>query len=125
LRIVLADDNTDAVIALENVLGVLGHDTLSVHDGLQAVERIADTKPDLAILDIGMPGLNGYEVARKIRAMPGLHSVALVALTGWGGELDRKRSEEAGFDAHLTKPVGLAELDRVMRAAKVRRMAAP
>lgn len=125
LRIVLADDNADAAIALENVLGVLGHDTLSVHDGLQAVERIADTKPDLAILDIGMPGLNGYEVARKIRTMPGLHSVALVALTGWGGELDRERSEEAGFDAHLTKPVGLAELDRVMRAAKVRRMAAP
>jgi PAS domain S-box-containing protein len=117
LRIVLADDNVDAAHLLGDLLQVSGHAAEIVHNGLDAVRRIVETRPDMAILDIGMPGLTGYEVARKIRTLPGLEQTVLVALTGWGGELDRRRSTAAGFDAHLTKPAGLDELSRIINEA--------
>jgi two-component system CheB/CheR fusion protein len=75
------------------------------HDGLEALEAARDYRPEVAFLDIGMPGLDGYEVARRLRQEPGLEKVALVALTGWGQEQDRRRSREAGFDRHFIKPV--------------------
>jgi CheY-like chemotaxis protein len=74
-------------------------------DGLQALELAASCRPEIAVLDIGMPGTDGYEVARRIRGAPWGRDIALVALTGWGQESDRRRAEEAGFDLHLTKPV--------------------
>lgn len=120
LRILVADDNVDAANTLRSLLEVTGHQVEAVHDGVEAVRRIVELKPDLAILDIGMPGQNGYEVARAIRAMPAMDGVMLVALTGWGGELDRNRSEEAGFDAHLTKPAGLVEIDRLITQSRAR-----
>ncbi|HBI71012.1 MAG TPA: hybrid sensor histidine kinase/response regulator, partial [Massilia sp.] len=84
------------------LLEAAGHTAEPVHDGLQALRLVEKLRPDLAILDIGMPSLNGYEVARAIRAMPGNDAIMLAALTGWGGELDRERSKTSGFDAHLT-----------------------
>jgi len=120
LRIVVADDNVDAANILTAVLQAGGHAAEPVHDGLQALRRIVALRPDLAILDIGMPGLNGYEVARKVRAIPGTGNMVLVALTGWGGELDRERSKEAGFDAHLTKPAAMDDLERLLQLAASR-----
>ncbi len=118
LRILVADDNVDAAHLLADLLEISGHAAGAVHDGRQALDRIMRDKPDMAILDIGMPGLNGYEVARQIRATPGMEATVLVALTGWGGELDRSRSKEAGFDAHLTKPASVDELERIIAQAR-------
>lgn len=117
LRIVLADDNVDAAHLLGDLLQIAGHRADIVHDGVAAVKKISEIRPDMAILDIGMPGLNGYEVARTVRATPGLEHTFLVALTGWGGDPDRSRSREAGFDAHLTKPAGMDELSRILGQA--------
>jgi len=116
LRILLADDNVDAADMLASLLQASGHETDTVHDGLHAIDRIRATRPHMAILDIGMPGMNGYEVAGAVRATPELQDLVLVALTGWGGELDRERSSAAGFDAHLTKPAGMDEIHRLIAA---------
>jgi len=114
LRVLVADDNVDAASMLASLLRAAGHATETVHDGVRAAAHIEASRPDVAILDIGMPGLNGYEVAQKIRRLPGMEQVVLVALTGWGGDSDRRRSQLAGFDAHLTKPAGFAELKRLL-----------
>jgi len=121
LRIVVADDNVDAANMLSALLEASGHTAEPVHDGLQALRRIESVRPDLAILDIGMPSLNGYEVARALRATPGNDGIMLVALTGWGGELDRERSTNSGFDAHLTKPAAAGDLERILGLAAARR----
>ncbi|MDN4036430.1 PAS domain S-box protein [Massilia sp. YIM B02443] len=123
LRIVVADDNVDAALMLGSLLEAAGHHAETVHDGVQALHRIDAIHPDVAILDIGMPGLNGYEVAQQVRATPGRRDTILIALTGWGGELDRSRSGAAGFDAHLTKPAGLDELDRLIAGIVAQRAA--
>ncbi|HTM30016.1 MAG TPA: response regulator, partial [Vicinamibacterales bacterium] len=81
-----------------------------VHDGATALDRVERFHPALVLLDIGMPGMDGYEVARRIRARPALQGIQLVALTGWGQAEDRLRSREAGFDHHLIKPAGIDEL---------------
>jgi len=114
LRVLVADDNVDAAGMLVSLLRAAGHAPEAVHDGRAALQRIVDSRPDLAILDIGMPGLNGYEVAQQVRRVPGLDGLMLVALTGWGGVQDRERSRRAGFDAHLTKPAGFAELKQLI-----------
>jgi PAS domain S-box-containing protein len=104
-RVVIADDNRDAAESLGMLIEIEGHEVTVVHDGAAAVEAIRRVKPDVAILDIGMPGLDGYEVARRVRADAGVARVRLVALTGWGQEQDRARAMAAGFDMHVTKPV--------------------
>jgi PAS domain S-box-containing protein len=104
-RVVIADDNRDAADSLAMLVGIEGHGVTVVHDGAAAIDAIRRLKPDVAILDIGMPRLDGYEVARQVRADPSLPRVKLVALTGWGHEQDRARAMEAGFDMHMTKPV--------------------
>lgn len=121
LRIVVADDNVDAANMLSALLEAAGHTAEPVHDGLQALRLVEKLRPDLAILDIGMPSLNGYEVARAIRATPDNDGIMLVALTGWGGELDRERSKTSGFDAHLTKPAATGDLERILGRAAARR----
>jgi CheY-like chemotaxis protein len=83
----------------------MGHDTRLAHDGEAALEVAGEFEPDVALIDIGLPRLNGYEVARRLRAEPRLRSAVLVAQTGWGQESDRARSQEAGFDHHLIQPV--------------------
>ena len=114
LRILLADDNADAVELLCEILELEGHRVEVAGNGLAALETAARFLPDLAFLDIGMPGLSGYEVARRLRATPALAATRLVAVTGWGTGEDRARSEAAGFDGHLTKPVELDALRAII-----------
>jgi len=109
-RVLVADDNEDSAETLSLLLQSMGHEVRSAHDGLRAVEEAEDFRPDVALLDIGMPGLDGYEVARRIRARPWGAGVVLIALTGWGEDEDRRRSREAGFDRHLLKPVDINPL---------------
>lgn len=103
-RILVVDDNHDAAGLMALLLSSLGHEIMTAHDGLAAVEASASFAPHLVLLDIGLPKLNGYEAARRIRTQSA-HRPVLVALTGWGQEEDRKRAVEAGFDIHMTKPV--------------------
>src|SRR5690606_16502287 len=104
LRILVADNNADAAESLSLLLRAAGHETHIAHDGLQAVEASRRIHPDIVLLEIGLPRLNGYEVARAIRARANGNRPRIIALTGWG-QGDRHRAAEAGFDKHLTKPV--------------------
>ena len=113
-RILLADDNPDALESLAAVLRLRGHEVFSASNGASALETAVRHVPDIALLDIGMPLLDGYEVARRIRAEEWGKSVMLVALTGWGQESDRRRSQEAGFDTHLVKPLDPERLSALL-----------
>jgi PAS domain S-box-containing protein len=113
-RIVVVDDNRDSAEMLAAILELLGHDVVTAHDGLEAVQRVQTIRPDVAFLDLGMPKLSGFEAARRIRDQPWGRGVTLVALTGWGHEEDRRRSREAGFDAHLVKPVDVAQIEKLL-----------
>ena len=113
-RILLADDNADALESLATVLRLRGHEVFSAANGALAFETAARHMPEVALLDIGMPLLDGYEVARRIRAQQWGKTVTLVALTGWGQESDRRRSQEAGFDTHLVKPLDLDKLTALL-----------
>ena len=112
LRILVVDDNRDAADLLATLTNILGHATAVAHDGAAALRLAPAFQPDLVLLDLGMPGIDGYEVARRLRAAPGGAALILVALTGWGGEQERGRTREAGFDLHLTKPATLATLEQ-------------
>jgi CheY-like chemotaxis protein len=101
----VVDDNVDAAESLALLLRMEGHDVRVAHDGPAALAAVEAEPPDLVFLDIGMPVMNGYDVARRLRQRPGLDKLVLVAMTGWGQEEDRRRSQEAGFDHHLVKPV--------------------
>jgi PAS domain S-box-containing protein len=109
-RVLVVDDNRDAASSLALLLQMAGHETSRAHDGPGALAAAEKERPEVILLDIGLPTLNGYEVGRRIRAQPWGASVVLIALTGWGQEEDRRRSHEAGFDGHLVKPVEYAEL---------------
>jgi signal transduction histidine kinase len=113
-RILLADDNADALESLARVLTLRGHEVFSAPNGAIALETAVRHLPEIALLDIGMPLLDGYEVARRIRAQEWGKAVTLVALTGWGQESDRRRSQEAGFDTHLVKPLDLDQLTALL-----------
>jgi PAS domain S-box-containing protein len=113
LRVLVADDNRDAADSLERILGFYGYDVKVAYDGSAALETADAFAPHFAILDIGMPGANGYEVARAMRERHG-RRVTLVALTGWGQEADRRRALEAGFDYHLTKPVDPQQINDLL-----------
>jgi len=113
-RILVVDDNVDAAVTLALLLKSLGHETCVVHDGLQAVRKAVEFGPDVALLDLGMPGLDGYEVARRLRALKRERPLRIIAITGWGQEADRTRSREAGFDVHLVKPVDPTLLTSVL-----------
>jgi PAS domain S-box-containing protein len=113
-RILVVDDNEDSADSLGMLLRLKGNEIRTAHDGLEAV-RVAETfHPELVLLDIGLPKLNGYDVARRIRQQPWGGDVILVALTGWGQDEDRRRSKEAGFNFHIVKPVELSELETLL-----------
>jgi PAS domain S-box-containing protein len=115
LRVLIVDDNRDSADTLAMLLTATGHETFVAHDGLAAVERAATLDPDAILLDIGLPLLNGYEAAQQIRQQQGpRRRPLLVAVTGWSQDEDRRRSTEAGFDAHVVKPVDTAVLDRLL-----------
>ena len=120
-RVVVADDNKDSAESLFLMLRLVGNEVRTAHDGLEAFELVEAFRPDAALLDIGMPRLNGYEVARRIRAEPWGRRVLLIALTGWGQEEDRRRSSEAGFDHHLVKPVDPVLLQKLLVNAAIER----
>jgi CheY-like chemotaxis protein len=103
-RILVADDFPQSAEILARLLRRDGNDVQVARDGIEAVETAAQFRPDVAVLDLAMPKLNGYDAARMIREQPWGKSMLLIALSGWGHQLDRERTKEAGFDAHLTKP---------------------
>ena len=119
LRIMVVDDNPDGASSLALVLQRSGHSVRVAHDGLQALDAGAAFEPDIVFMDIGMPGLDGYEVCRRIRQMPTQQNVVLVAVTGWGQAQDKRRALEVGFDAHLTKPVDPDAVAQLLAGAAV------
>jgi DNA-binding response OmpR family regulator len=110
------DDNRDAADSLGLLLGLDGHDVRVAYAGRQALETAREFLPDVAILDLGLPDLSGYDVAQLMRQDPVLQRVALIALTGWGQDEHKQRARDAGFDFHLTKPVDLDRLAAVLAA---------
>ncbi|NML15670.1 PAS domain S-box protein [Azohydromonas caseinilytica] len=117
-RVMVVDDNADAAESLALLLELQGHEVRTAHDGPGAVALACEYRPELAIVDIGLPGFSGYEVARRIRAQDGGSALLLVALTGWGQAQDRQAALDAGFDRHLTKPVAPEQLDELFTLKK-------
>ncbi|HSJ98821.1 MAG TPA: ATP-binding protein [Myxococcota bacterium] len=115
-RVLVVDDNQDAGESLEMLLRVLGVESRVVHDGESALATLRAFRPEMVLLDLGMPGMDGYEVVRRIRERPEDGEPVVIALTGWGQPEDRRRTREAGFDHHLVKPVGLDVLQSLLAA---------
>lgn len=113
-RILVVDDNKDSAVSLSAMLRILGHEMHVAYDGVEGVHAAGRVKPDVVLLDIGLPGMNGYDACREIRKLPGGGDMVLIALTGWGQDEDKSRSLEAGFDSHMVKPVDPAVLGRVL-----------
>jgi PAS domain S-box-containing protein len=114
-RVLVVDDNEDAVRSLTLMLTMMGHEVVTAKDGEEAVRMVEESRPDLVLLDIGMPRLNGYDAARRIREEPWGRKLPLVALTGWGLEEDRRLAKESGFDRHVVKPIGVDTLRALIR----------
>ena len=114
LRVLVVDDNVDAAQSLEMLLKALGHDVRTAYDGPTALQAAFDYRPNVKLLDIGLPGMDGYEVAKKMRQQPIFKNVVLVAMTGYGQDSDRQRSQEAGFDHHLVKPPDFEKLQQIL-----------
>lgn len=115
-RILVVDDNRDAAESMRVLLKLMGAEVRAAFDGLEALEVAASFRPQAILLDIGMPKLHGYDVARRLRQEKGGREIVLVALTGWGREEDRRRAEEAGFDGHLIKPVQASALRELLES---------
>ena len=113
-RILVADDNEDAATSLALILTMLGHETRTARNGIEAIEIAEQFQPEVVLLDLGMPKLNGYDTARRLREKENGRQLLLVALTGWGQEEDRVRSSAAGFDSHLIKPVDVGHIQRLL-----------
>lgn len=113
-RVLVVDDNRDAAESMRMLLQVLGHETRAAFDGRDAVAIATEYRPEVVLLDLGMPGMDGYELARALRGLPGFEHVTLVALTGFGSEEHRLRTIEAGIDRHLVKPVEIAALQHAL-----------
>ncbi len=113
-RILLVDDNTDSAESLGELLALSGHEVRTAADGPSALQVYDDFRPDVVLCDLGLPGMNGYEVGRTLRQRPGGNELFLAALTGYSDASDRSRTAEAGFDMHLVKPVDPFELERLI-----------
>ncbi len=113
-RILVADDNHDSADTLSMMLTMMGNEVRTVNDGLEAVKLAEEFRPDVIMLDIGMPKLNGYEACRRLREHPWTKSVVFLAMTGWGQDEDKRRSQEAGFDHHIVKPVDFVVLEKLL-----------
>jgi CheY-like chemotaxis protein len=113
------DDNRDGADSVSEMLKLMGNDIRTAYDGQQGVDMAGEYRPDVVLLDIGLPKLNGYEACRRIREQPWDKKAVLIAVTGWGQDEDRLRSREAGFDRHLVKPVDPEDLMKVLAELKV------
>jgi CheY-like chemotaxis protein len=113
-RVLIADDEQDMADSLGMLLQLDGHDVRVVHDGQEALVVVSSFQPDVALLDISMPNMDGYEIARRIRADSAGARMILIALTGWGQQRDKDSAREAGFDVHLVKPVDHSKLQQVL-----------
>jgi CheY-like chemotaxis protein len=113
-RVLVVDDNLDGAETLNLMLQLLGNDTKVASDGVEAVAMASEFRPDVILMDIGMPRLNGYDACRQIRKLPCCERVLMVACTGWGQAADKQKSREAGFDLHMVKPVDLAVLEKLL-----------
>lgn len=113
-KILVVDDNHDSALSMAMMLSIMGHDTRTAHDGESAVDTAESFLPDVVLLDIGLPKLNGYEVAQRIREKAWGKSMYLIAVTGWGQEEDRQRSSEVGLNQHMVKPVEPAALEKLL-----------
>jgi CheY-like chemotaxis protein len=113
-RILVVDDNKDSAASLAMMLRMMGHQTNTTFDGIEAIEKASSFRPNVVLLDIGLPKLGGYEACRRIRAEPWGQSIVLIALTGWGQEEDKRRAKEAGFNFHLVKPVDPAVIQKML-----------
>jgi CheY-like chemotaxis protein len=120
LRVLIVDDNEDAATALEMLLEEAGHSVRAAHTGPAGLAAALEFLPDVMLLDIGLPELDGFEVAKRIRQQAALHNVVLVAMTGYGREKERQRSQEAGFDHHLVKPVDFGTLEQILAAVSAK-----
>ena len=116
-RILVVDDNRDSAESLATLLRLNGNETRTAFDGLEAVEAASAFRPDMVLLDLGLPKLNGFEAARRLRQEPWAKGLILVAMTGWGQDADRQKTKDAGFDAHLVKPVDHAQLAKLLAAS--------
>jgi PAS domain S-box-containing protein len=119
-RILVVDDNKDAAETLAELLNMLGNEVAVARDGSSAVDQVAQFRPDVVLLDIGLPDINGYEVARRVRRLAGISQPRLIALTGWGQQQDKRLAAQAGFDQHWTKPVDLTRLQELTRNSPAR-----
>ena len=117
-HLLVVDDNRDSAKTMTRLLQALGHEVHTAHDGETALKEATSFRPEIILLDIGLPGMDGYEVARRLRQEEGMHAMRLVAMTGYGQEEDRRRAEHAGFDQHLTKPVDPTELQELLARPK-------
>jgi CheY-like chemotaxis protein len=118
LRVLIVEDNRDSADMLDEIVREWGHATQVAYDGLEAVRMAEEFRPDAVLLDIGLPKIDGHEVARRIRQAPWGRQPLLVAVTGWGQDADRRRSKAAGIDHHLVKPVDPAALENVLAAVR-------
>jgi CheY-like chemotaxis protein len=116
-RVLVVDDNRDSADSLVTAFAVLGHDAVAAYGGREALERIGQARPSLIVLDLSMPEMDGYALARAIRALPDYAAVPMVALSGFGSEADRAKSRDAGFDRHMLKPFDLSDLERMVELA--------
>jgi CheY-like chemotaxis protein len=119
-RLLVVDDNRDFADTLGALFETMGHDVRIAYNGTDALSAAAEYRPDAVFLDIGLPGRNGYDVARTLRSSPDLAGLTLVAFTGYGRAEDRRRVREAGFDYHLVKPAEAAELAKIVDALPTR-----
>ena len=115
-RILLVDDNVDFTTSLSLLLESMGHDVRAANDGAEALATAREFRPDVAFLDLGLPGLSGYDLAREIGKLPEASNTVLIALSGWGQPQDRHHSRQAGFAMHLVKPVELATIQSVLQS---------
>lgn len=116
-RVLVVDDNVDAALSLAMLLDLVGHPTRTVCDGPEVLGAAIEFRPHVVLLDIGLPVLNGYAVARQLRRQPGLEDVVLVAMTGFGRDSDRQHAHAAGFDHHLVKPADFSSVQAILAAA--------
>lgn len=114
LRILVVDDNVDAAESMKMVPELLGHEARTAHNGTSGLKLAEEFVPHVALLDIGLPDVSGYEMARRLRQLSWGKNIVLIAATGWGQESDKQLAREAGFDDHLTKPIGFEQLEALL-----------